>query len=74
MYLDADSVVPSRPGEARASHLSSESTWQTYGRSDIPFDDIVKLDYTYVAGWSLREDFRLLLPTATVVAVGRGTY
>jgi exopolysaccharide biosynthesis polyprenyl glycosylphosphotransferase len=49
-------------------------TWQTHGRSDIPFDDMVKLDYTYVAGWSLREDLRLLLRTVAVVARGRGTY
>jgi exopolysaccharide biosynthesis polyprenyl glycosylphosphotransferase len=49
-------------------------TWQTHGRSDIPFEDMVKLDYTYVAGWSLREDIRLLLRTAAVVAQGRGTY
>jgi lipopolysaccharide/colanic/teichoic acid biosynthesis glycosyltransferase len=49
-------------------------TWQTHGRSDIPFEDMVKLDYTYVAGWSLREDLRLLLRTAAVVAQGRGSY
>jgi lipopolysaccharide/colanic/teichoic acid biosynthesis glycosyltransferase len=49
-------------------------TWQTHGRSDIPFEDMVKLDYTYVACWSLREDLRLLLRTAAVVAQGRGTY
>ena len=49
-------------------------TWQTQGRSDIPFKDMVKLDYTYVAAWSLREDLRLLLRTAATVAQGRGTY
>jgi exopolysaccharide biosynthesis polyprenyl glycosylphosphotransferase len=49
-------------------------TWQTQGRSDIPFEEMMKLDYTYVAGWSMREDLRLLLRTAAVVAAGRGTY
>jgi exopolysaccharide biosynthesis polyprenyl glycosylphosphotransferase len=49
-------------------------TWQTHGRSDIPFEDMVKLDYTYVASWSLREDIRLLVRTVAVVAQGRGTY
>jgi exopolysaccharide biosynthesis polyprenyl glycosylphosphotransferase len=49
-------------------------TWQTHGRSDIPLEDMLKLDYTYVAGWSLREDLRLLLRTAAVVARGRGSY
>jgi exopolysaccharide biosynthesis polyprenyl glycosylphosphotransferase len=47
-------------------------TWQTQGRSDIPFEEMMKLDYTYVAGWSLREDLRLLLRTGAVVARGRG--
>jgi exopolysaccharide biosynthesis polyprenyl glycosylphosphotransferase len=49
-------------------------TWQTHGRSDIPLEDMLKLDYTYVAGWSLREDFRLLLRTVSTVARGRGSY
>ena len=49
-------------------------TWQTYGRSEIPFEDMVKLDYTYVAGWSMREDLRLLLRTIAAVAQGRGSY
>jgi exopolysaccharide biosynthesis polyprenyl glycosylphosphotransferase len=49
-------------------------TWQTHGRSDIPFEDMVKLDYTYVAGWSMREDLRLLLRTVAAVAQGRGSY
>ena len=49
-------------------------TWQTHGRSDIPLEDMLKLDYTYVASWSLREDFRLLLRTVATVARGRGSY
>jgi exopolysaccharide biosynthesis polyprenyl glycosylphosphotransferase len=49
-------------------------TWQTQGRSDIPFEDMVKLDYTYVAGWSLREDLRVLLRTVGTVARGQGAY
>jgi lipopolysaccharide/colanic/teichoic acid biosynthesis glycosyltransferase len=27
--------------------------WQVLGRTDIPFDEMVKLDYVYVTGWSL---------------------
>jgi exopolysaccharide biosynthesis polyprenyl glycosylphosphotransferase len=49
-------------------------TWQTHGRSEIPFEDMVKLDYTYVACWSMREDLRLLLRTAAAVTHGRGSY
>src|SRR5690606_15050631 len=35
--------------------------WQVMGRNDIPFDEMVKLDYFYVTGWSLSWDIRLLL-------------
>ena len=48
--------------------------WQTQGRGDIPFEDMVKLDYTYVVGWSMREDMSLLLRTVTAVVRGRGAY
>ena len=48
--------------------------WQIHGRSDIPFEDMVKLDYTYVSTWSLQEDLRLLIRTVGVVAGGRGAY
>jgi exopolysaccharide biosynthesis polyprenyl glycosylphosphotransferase len=44
--------------------------WQVLGRSSIPFDEMVKLDYLYVTTWSLSGDFRLLLQT--VPAVMRG--
>ena len=37
--------------------------WQVLGRSDIPFDEMVKLDYMYVTGWSLSWDIKLLLQT-----------
>jgi exopolysaccharide biosynthesis polyprenyl glycosylphosphotransferase len=46
--------------------------WQVLGRSDIPFDEMVKLDYLYVTTWSLWNDFRLLFRTIPLVARGRG--
>ncbi|MGZ4398304.1 MAG: sugar transferase [Gaiellaceae bacterium] len=42
--------------------------WQVLGRSDIPFEEMVKLDYLYVTTWSLWKDVRLIartLPTLT---------
>ena len=48
--------------------------WQTLGRSQIPFEDMVKLDYTYVANWTFREDLRLIARTFEAVARGRGAY
>ncbi len=37
--------------------------WQVLGRSDIPFEEMTKLDYVYVTNWSLREDVRLIFLT-----------
>ena len=46
--------------------------WQVYGRSDIPHEDMLRLDYAYVTSWSLREDLRLLIGTVSAVLGGRG--
>jgi exopolysaccharide biosynthesis polyprenyl glycosylphosphotransferase len=37
--------------------------WQVLGRSDIPFDEMTKLDYLYVTNWSLVQDLRLIALT-----------
>jgi exopolysaccharide biosynthesis polyprenyl glycosylphosphotransferase len=46
--------------------------WQVLGRTRIPFDEMVKLDYLYVMNWSLWEDVRLMLRTLPTVLNGRG--
>ena len=48
--------------------------WQVLGRSEIPFDEMVKLDYMYVTGWSLSWDIKLLLQTVPAVLSKRGAY
>jgi exopolysaccharide biosynthesis polyprenyl glycosylphosphotransferase len=46
--------------------------WQVLGRTTIPFEEMVKLDYLYVTNWSLWQDVRLLIRTLPVVLGGRG--
>jgi exopolysaccharide biosynthesis polyprenyl glycosylphosphotransferase len=46
--------------------------WQVLGRTAIPFKEMTKLDYLYVAEWSLWNDIKLLLRTAPVVFQRRG--
>jgi exopolysaccharide biosynthesis polyprenyl glycosylphosphotransferase len=46
--------------------------WQVLGRTNIPFEEMVKLDYLYVTNWSLWTDIRLLLRTLPVVVTRRG--
>jgi exopolysaccharide biosynthesis polyprenyl glycosylphosphotransferase len=48
--------------------------WQVYGRSQSPFQEMVRFDYQYVAGWSLARDIEILLATLPAVMSGRGAY
>jgi exopolysaccharide biosynthesis polyprenyl glycosylphosphotransferase len=48
--------------------------WQVLGRSTIPFEEMVKLDYLYVTGWSLSWDVKLLIETVPAVLRKRGAY
>jgi exopolysaccharide biosynthesis polyprenyl glycosylphosphotransferase len=46
--------------------------WQVLGRTNIPFEEMVKLDYLYVMNWSLWQDVRLLIHTLPAVVRRRG--
>jgi lipopolysaccharide/colanic/teichoic acid biosynthesis glycosyltransferase len=48
--------------------------WQISGRSDLNYDQMVRLDIRYVRRWSLLTDLRILARTLPVVLVGRGAY
>jgi exopolysaccharide biosynthesis polyprenyl glycosylphosphotransferase len=48
--------------------------WQVQGRSKNPFQEMIRLDYQYVAGWSLSRDLEILLATLPAVLSGRGAY
>ena len=48
--------------------------WQVLGRNDMPFQDMVKLDYLYVTNWSLWWDLKILCQTIPVVLGKRGAY
>ncbi|HEY4620620.1 MAG TPA: sugar transferase [Gaiellaceae bacterium] len=41
--------------------------WQVLGRDDIPFEEMVKLDYLYVTNWSLMSDVKLILRTIPIL-------
>jgi exopolysaccharide biosynthesis polyprenyl glycosylphosphotransferase len=48
--------------------------WQVSGRSEVSFDEWVKLDAYYIENWSLWLDFQIFLKTIWVVIKGRGAY
>ena len=49
-------------------------TWQVSGRSDIPFEEWVRLDIAYIHRRSLWLDLKLLLLTIPAVLTARGAY
>ena len=48
--------------------------WQVSGRSDISYDERVRLDMYYVRNWSIWLDLQLLFQTIPAVLKGRGAY
>jgi len=48
--------------------------WQIAGRSDLSFDDLVRLDFYYLENWSLWLDITILVKTLPAVIGRRGAY
>jgi exopolysaccharide biosynthesis polyprenyl glycosylphosphotransferase len=48
--------------------------WQISGRSGLEFDDLVRLDFTYIEKWSLWSDVSIIARTVPAVLLGRGAY
>ena len=48
--------------------------WQVSGRSDLTFDDLVRLDFYYLENWSIWLDVTILFKTPLVVLARRGAY
>jgi exopolysaccharide biosynthesis polyprenyl glycosylphosphotransferase len=48
--------------------------WQVSGRSDLSWDDSVRIDVRYVENWSLTFDFMIMWKTVGAVLRGSGAY
>jgi exopolysaccharide biosynthesis polyprenyl glycosylphosphotransferase len=48
--------------------------WQISGRSNLGFDDLVRLDFFYLENWSVWLDISILAKTLPAVVTGRGAY
>jgi len=48
--------------------------WQISGRSNIRFEDMCKLEFTYVSQWQLVHDFKILFQTVPAVLCRKGAY
>jgi exopolysaccharide biosynthesis polyprenyl glycosylphosphotransferase len=48
--------------------------WQVSGRSELDFDDLVRLDFLYLERWSVGLDLTILLKTVPAVFSRRGAF
>lgn len=48
--------------------------WQVSGRSDVSYEERVRMDMYYVRNWTIWLDAQLLMQTIPVVLKGRGAY
>src|SRR5919205_89748 len=48
--------------------------WQTSGRSDLSFEEMVRLDLYYIENWSLSFDLKIILKTLGAVVRREGAY
>jgi exopolysaccharide biosynthesis polyprenyl glycosylphosphotransferase len=48
--------------------------WQVSGRSELDFDDLVRLDFLYLERWSVLLDLSILLKTIPAVLTKRGAF
>ena len=44
------------------------------GAAEIPFEEMVKIDYLYVTGWSLMNDLKLVFRTIPAIFRTRSAY
>jgi exopolysaccharide biosynthesis polyprenyl glycosylphosphotransferase len=48
--------------------------WQIRGRSELPFEEMVRLDLEYIRNWSLLLDIKIIFDTPAIVLKGTGAY
>ncbi len=48
--------------------------WQVSGRSDLSFEEMVKLDRYYLDNWSIRLDVSIMMRTVVAVLTRNGAY
>jgi len=72
LVLDEDAKVHGL--DRHRLHLTPGMTghWQVLGSSRIPMNEMVGIDYLYVANWSLWTDVKILLRTVPYVLATRG--
>jgi exopolysaccharide biosynthesis polyprenyl glycosylphosphotransferase len=68
LILEEDRYVPEWARRRLDLKPGITGLWQVLGNSNISFEEMIRLDYEYVASWSMWRDFQLTLKTLPVVA------
>jgi exopolysaccharide biosynthesis polyprenyl glycosylphosphotransferase len=74
LILDEDQHVVEWARKRLSLKPGATGLWQVLGASDIPFNEMTKLDYLYVTNWSLWGDLRLIFRTLPAVFRARRAY
>jgi len=71
-----DEVVEYDGAVARRLYVKPGITgpWQVSGRSDLSWNESVRLDLSYVENWSIMNDLQIMYRTARVMLDRRGAY
>jgi exopolysaccharide biosynthesis polyprenyl glycosylphosphotransferase len=73
LILEEDSHVLEWARERLRIKPGITGLWQVLGRSDIPFGEMVQMDYLYVTSWSLGGDVKIVAKTIPRVLLSRST-
>lgn len=74
LILDEDQHVDAWARQRLNLKPGCTGPWQVNGRSGIPFEEMVRLDYLYVTGWSVFGDLKLVARTFPVMFGAHGAH
>jgi exopolysaccharide biosynthesis polyprenyl glycosylphosphotransferase len=72
LVLDEDALITGADRHRLELTPGMTGHWQIAGSSRVPLHEMVKIDYLYVAGWSLWADVKILLRTVPYMVARRG--
>jgi exopolysaccharide biosynthesis polyprenyl glycosylphosphotransferase len=72
LVVDEDEQITGMDRHRLALTPGMTGHWQILGSARVPLPEMVKIDYLYVAGWSLWADIKILLRTVPYMLSRRG--
>ncbi len=73
-FVPSESSVDGWAGRRFEVRPGITGLWQVSGRNELTRNDLVQLDYLYVASWSLWWDLKIMFETPMTMVRGTGAY